>query len=90
MISTTPSLIVTESSGRVQLHLGGFVRGEGLSLQEAADDLMGKVLGLVLAIRSGGFSVSREVTLDLDAMNYLGELSEFVAAGGDLRSGLFD
>jgi hypothetical protein len=84
-----PSLTVTESGGRVHLHLGGFVGGDGMSLQEAADDLMGKLLALVLGVRSGGFSVSREVALDLDAMNYLAELGEFIAAGGDIRTRLF-
>jgi hypothetical protein len=83
-------LTVTESAGRVQLHLGGFVRGDGMSLQEAADDLMHKVLTLVLAVRSGGFTVSREVVPDLDMMSHLAELGEFAAAGGDIRSRLFD
>jgi hypothetical protein len=39
------SLTVTESGGLVRLELAGVARGEGVSLQEAADDLLHRLLG---------------------------------------------
>ena len=52
-----PELTITENGGRVRLNLGGFAQGEGSSLQEAADDLVGSILRLVMALRSSGFRV---------------------------------
>jgi hypothetical protein len=80
-----PSLTVTESAGCVRLQLGGLARGEGPSLQAAADDLIRHVLALVLAFRSGGFRASSEVWPDLETLNFLYELGEIAAAGGDIR-----
>jgi hypothetical protein len=53
-----PSLTVTESADCVRLQLGGLARGEGRSLQEAADDLVHRILALIMAIRSRGFTAS--------------------------------
>jgi hypothetical protein len=89
MSVTMPSLTVTESGGRVRLQLGGLARGEGASLQEAADDLIRSVLGLVMAVRCGGFRCSSEVRPDFETMDYLHELGEIVAAGGDIRARVF-
>jgi hypothetical protein len=85
-----PSLTVSESGELVSLHLGSFARGEGRTLQEAGDDLIRRLLALVMAIRSSGFTASREVPLDLDTLNFLAELGELAAAGGDIRSCIFD
>ena len=84
-----PSLTVTESAGCVRLQLGGLARGEGRSLQEAADDLVHRILALIMAIRSSGFTLSCEVRPDLEALDYLYELGEIAAAGGDVRAHLF-
>jgi hypothetical protein len=84
-----PSLTVTESEGLVRLQLGGLARGEGLSLQEAADDLIRRLLGLALAFRSCGFTASGEVLPDLEAMDFLHELGEIAASGGDIRARVF-
>jgi hypothetical protein len=90
MSTCMPSLTVTESGGLVHLQLGAFARGHGASLQEAADDLIQSVLRLVMAIRSGGLTVSREIQPDLETMNFLAELGEVAAAGGDIGSRLFE
>jgi hypothetical protein len=82
-------LTVVEHGGRVQLDLGGFARGEGGSLQEAADDLICSILRLVMAFRAAGFRASSEFRPDLETMNYLYELGEIAAAGGDIRSRVF-
>jgi len=84
-----PALTITETGGRVRLDLGGVARGEGGSLQEAADELVRRVLELALVFRSSGCTVSRELCFDLEAMNFLHELADVAAAGGDIRERLF-
>lgn len=84
-----PSLTVTESAGRVRLQLGGFTHGEGTSLQEASDDLIRRLLELVIAFRSSGFRASCELWPDLETMDFLYELGEVAAAGGDIRTRVF-
>jgi hypothetical protein len=84
-----PALTITELGGNVRLNLGGFAQGEGPSLQEAADDLVCSILRLALAFRSSGFRAPSEFRPDLETMNYLYELGEIAAAGGDIRARLF-
>jgi hypothetical protein len=84
-----PVLTITESGGRVRLALGELARGEGSSLQEAADDLVCSILRLVMAFRTSGFRVSSESRADFEMMNFLYELGEIAAAGGDIRSRVF-
>ena len=84
-----PPLTITETLGGVRLQLGGLARGEGASLQEAADDLVRSVLGLALAFRSGRLSYSKEIPPDLETMSFLHELADVAAAGGDIRTRLF-
>jgi hypothetical protein len=78
-----------ETAGCVRLQLGQLARGEGTTLQEAADDLIHRLLVLVMAVRSSGFSASCEVRPDLETMDFLYELGDFAAAGGDIRQRLF-
>jgi hypothetical protein len=89
MIERMPSLTVTEDGQLLRLELGGLARGEGRSLQEAGDDLIGRLLGLVIACRSSGFTASCEVRSDLETMDLLYELGELAAAGGDIRTRVF-
>jgi hypothetical protein len=84
-----PALAITEAGGRVRLNLGGFAHGEGSSLQEAADELIRQLLELALAFRSSGCSASRRLRPDLETMNFLQELGEIAAAGGDIRARVF-
>ena len=84
-----PALSVTEAGGRVCLDLGGFAQGEGRSLQEAADELIRRILELAMALRSSGCGASRELCPDLESMNFLHELGEIAAAGGDIRTRVF-
>jgi hypothetical protein len=89
MSSHPPALTVRERPGGVRLHLGSLTHGDGPSLQEAADDLLRRVLILARALRTGGFSVSGEVAQDVAALSFLYELDELAAAGGDVRTRLF-
>jgi citrate lyase beta subunit len=84
-----PALTITENRDRVRLALGGLAHGEGSSLQEAADDLVCSILRLVMAFRASGFKACSEVPPDFEAMNFLYELGEIAAAGGDIRSRVF-
>jgi hypothetical protein len=87
--TATPSLTVSEVGDRVRLDLAGIARGEGCSLQDAADDLVCAVLRFAHAVRSTGFSVTREMPWSVELYQYLHELGEFAAAGGDVRQRLF-
>ena len=84
-----PSVTVTESRELVRVQLGGVARGEGRSLQEAADDLIGRLLGLVIAFRSSGFTPTCEFRPDLETIDFLYVLGEIAAAGGDIRAHVF-
>jgi hypothetical protein len=88
-MKTMPALTITENGGRVRLALEGLAHGEGSSLQDAADDLVASILRLVMAFRSSGFRASSEVRPDFEMMNFLHELGEIAAAGGDIRARVF-
>ena len=88
-IPATPTLTLTESGGQVCLQLGGFARGKGASLQEAADDLIHSILGVVMAFRSSGFAASTELCPDFETLDFLAQLGAFAAAGGDIREVVF-
>lgn len=89
MSTLVHSLSITESPGSVRLQLAGIARGEGTTLQEAGDDLIRRLLALVMAFRSSGFRVSPELRPDVDALDFLYELGEIAAAGGDIRTRVF-
>jgi hypothetical protein len=89
MSRSTPLLTVRESASAVSLDLGGFARGKGESLQEAADDLVLSVLAVVMAFRSSGFTTSNELCPDFETLDFLAELGELAAAGGDIRERVF-
>ena len=90
MSSHPLALTVQERSGVVRLHLGSVACGDGPSLQEAADDLVRRVLAIGRALRTTGFSVSPEAPCDVAALSFLCELDEVAATGGDVRALLFD
>jgi hypothetical protein len=73
----------------VRLELGQLARGEGRTLQEAGDDLIRGLLGLVFAVRSSGFKASCEVRPDLETMDFLYELGELAGSGADIRRRVF-
>ena len=89
MSSYRPALVVREHAAGLRLYLGSVAHGDGLSLQEAADDLVRRVLIIATAFRTSGFSVPREVAHDVAALSFLYELDEIAAAGGDVRTRLF-
>jgi hypothetical protein len=84
-----PALTITDGGGRVRLTLGGLAQGEGTSLQEAADDLVSSILRLLMAFRCSGFGACSEFCPDLETMDFLCELGDIAAAGGDVRARVF-
>ena len=88
----TPALSIREVAGRCRLDLGGQVHGEGATLQEAADDLVRRLLGLAMSLRSeAGFRVSPEVPgVDLRWFEFLYELGTIAARGEDIRDRVFE
>jgi hypothetical protein len=91
MVAADPlPLTVQESSGWVRLCLGSLTHGDGPTLQDAADDLVQRLLTYVLALRASGIRPAPELApLDLPTMDFLYQLGEIAAAGGDIRSRLF-
>jgi hypothetical protein len=86
-----PSLDVSELGGRVHLTLGGLADAEGATLQEAADELVRRVLLMAMAFRSSGIGpVSSECRVDVALLDYVVELGELAARGCDIRPRLFD
>jgi hypothetical protein len=81
-----PPLAVQKAGGRCRLLLGGDAWGDGVTLQEAADDLVARVMRQAAALRSGGYSYPKELNPpDPSWLEFLYEVSEVAARGGDLR-----
>jgi hypothetical protein len=89
MLGFTPSLAVTEYAGTVRLELNRVAHGEGATLQDAAADLVRRLLTLALAFRANGLTVSRELPLDLETFDFIAELADIAACGGDIRERIF-
>lgn len=84
-----PPLQITEIGDRVRLGFGGFGYAEGQTLQEAADALVTKMLAIALAFRAGRTSsFTSECPPDAELLEFLWELGELAAAGGDVRERL--
>jgi hypothetical protein len=88
----TPTLSIREVAGRCRLNLGGHLHGEGATLQEAADDLVRRLLALAMSLRSeAGFRVSPEGPgVDLRWFEFLYELGTIAARGEDIRDRVFE
>jgi hypothetical protein len=85
----TPPLTVQELPGRVRLCLGTLAHGTGPTLQDAADDLVQRLLSYTMALRASGLQASSELGPDLAAVGFLYQLGEIAAADGDIRQRLF-
>ena len=90
MAGWTPELRLSETDARCRLWLGGYAYGDGTSLQEAADDLIVRLLSHAMIWRTAQpTAVSCEVTPDLRWLEFTYELAEIAAAGGDIRTRVF-
>jgi hypothetical protein len=85
-----PSLRVFERDGRVRLALAGFGHADGATLQEAADELVRRVLVIAMAVRAGDVCPrSTECMVDPAQLAFIWELGLIAASGGDIRGRLF-
>ena len=83
-------LRITETGGRVRLALDGFAPAEGESLQEAADELVHRLLVVAMAFRHGGVGpCCSEAAPDLALLDFVWQVGEIAASGGDVRDFLF-
>jgi hypothetical protein len=87
----TPPLEAVRTHGRCRLRLRGCAHGDGDTLQEAADALVARLLILAMACRNGsGFRPASELgPPDLRLLDFIYELSEIAATGGDIRERVF-
>lgn len=85
-----PSLHLCESAGRCRLTLSGLTHGDGYTLQDAADDLIARLLDMVLYVRTAGFPVSTDLPPpDYRLLDFLWDLGERAACGEDIRARVF-
>ena len=76
--------------GRCRLSLGGHAYGDGDTLQDAADALVARLLAMAIGWRAGGFRFPMELGApDVAWFEFLHELGEIAAAGGDIRERVF-
>ena len=90
MTTFAPPLTIHELPGRVRLCLGTLTHGTGPTLQDAADDLVQRLLSYAMALRASGLPASSVLgPPDRAAVGFLYELGEIAAGGGDIRQRLF-
>lgn len=89
MSQFVPSLHVLETRGRVRITAPGITHGSGQTLQDAADDLVRKVLVIALAFRAGAVApAGPELRLDPAIHEFIWELAGIAARGDDIRGRL--
>jgi hypothetical protein len=85
----SPSLQLSELGEGCRLTLAGCAHGDGATLQEAADDLVARLLNIAMCFRSGGWTKTRELAPDMRWLDFVWELGEIAARGGDIRERIF-
>ena len=86
----TPSLRVRSDASGVRLTVTGIAHACGPSLQDAADELVRKILVILVAFRGGGVApAGRGLMLDPGIHEFISELGDYAASGGDIRDRLF-
>jgi len=87
----TPELRLYATDDGCQLRLVGVTYGNGATMQEASNDLLARLFDLATAVRSGQFRTTSELGApDLRVMDFLWEIGEIVAQGGDIRQRVLD
>jgi hypothetical protein len=87
----SPPLRLDETGSGWRLSLVGMAYGNGATLQDAADDLIGRLLSLLLAMRRSGLRMASELgPPDPRVLEFIWELGELVARGEDIRARVFD
>jgi hypothetical protein len=86
-----PPLHLTEAGGRCRLWIRGCAHGDGATLQEAADDLVHRVLGLAAQLAAGAtLRASTDLPQpDPRLVALMHEVAQIAERGGDVRARLF-
>lgn len=85
-----PELSVDETSTGCRLTLAGITYGNGHTLQEAADDLVARLLTIVLCSRTSGFRIPPGLgPPNRHLLEFLWELGDIAARGDDIRDRVF-
>ena len=85
-----PTLVLRRTGQRCRLWIGGRAYGDGATLQEAADDLVARLLTTAIALRASGLARSPEGgPPDRPWMDFLWDLGELASHGHDIRQRLF-
>jgi hypothetical protein len=86
----TPELRLQARADGCRLSLVGVTYGNGASLQDAGNDLLVRLFDLAVAVRAGGLRLSAETGHpDHRVLDFLWEVGELAARGGDLRQRVF-
>jgi len=86
----TPSLLVRSDADAVRVTVTGVAHASGPTFQDAADELVRKVLVILMAFRGGTVApAGRGAMLDPGVQEFMSELGAYAAAGGDIRDRLF-
>ena len=81
---------VRDLAGGCRLTLVGLPCGQGGTLQEAADDLIARLLTLVMCARASGLRTPPELgPPDHRMLEFVWELGELAARGEDIRDRVF-
>ncbi|HUA07575.1 MAG TPA: hypothetical protein VMB27_26975 [Solirubrobacteraceae bacterium] len=90
MLEFTPSMHVLETRGRVRITMPGITYGSGQTLQDAADELVRKVLVIAMAFRADSVApAGPELRVDPAIHEFIWELAGIAARGDDIRDRLF-
>jgi len=82
----TPPLTLREHGHHCRLRLAGDAWGDGATIQEAADDLVARVVRQANALKRDGCACARELGVpDRRWLDFLCEVSEIAERGGDVR-----
>jgi hypothetical protein len=82
----TPALELCETGNGCRLSLGGWAHGEGETLQQAADQLVARLLDISLRFRASGYRFARAFGRPtMQELSFVWELGEIAARGGDIR-----
>jgi hypothetical protein len=85
-----PALHLSESGSSCRLSLNGWASGVGSTLQDAADDLLARLLDIGLSIRASGFAVPSELgPPDHECLEFFWRIGDLAARGGDVRAFVF-
>jgi hypothetical protein len=80
-----PPLTLRETRLGCRLTLGGLAHGSGTTLQEAADQLVLRVVAAALAVRAGDLTCTSGFAPEPRSLKFLREVAEVAGRGGDVR-----